>query len=148
MGGMVEVPDRVQRLGEQAADRLTQLVSAAADSTTALGKDARLAQRRADAALRVLRGKRPPGRWRWVAVGLVVGLATGAVLAQRRTRQALNLDDQVGTVAGAARETGHAAAEAVRETTASARAKATQLREKLPSTQSGAETDDTDAPDQ
>ncbi|HEX6514897.1 MAG TPA: hypothetical protein VF049_04950 [Nocardioidaceae bacterium] len=134
---MVEVPDQVQRLREQAADRLSQLVAAAADSTAALGKDARIAQHRADAALRVLRGNRPPGRWRWVAVGLVVGLAAGVVLAQRRTRQALNLDDQVGAIAGMARET-----------TASARAKATQLREKLPGTPSGDPTNDTDASDQ
>lgn len=134
---MVELPNQMQRLREQAADRLSQLVASGAKSTAALGKDARIAQRRADAALRVLRGQRPPGRWRWLAVGLVVGLAAGAVLAQRRTRQALNLDDRVGAIADTAREA-----------TASAWAKATQLREKLPGTQSGDPTNDADASDQ
>lgn len=139
---MVEVRDRVQRLREQAADRLGRLGALAADSTATLGKDARIAQHRADAALRALRGKRPPIRWRWVAAGAIVGVVAGVVLTQRWMRQALDLSDQVGGVVDRARETTHAAADAVRDSAATARAKATHPREKLPGTQAGDTTDD------
>lgn len=141
---MVEVPDRVQRLGEQAADGLTQLAAAASEGASTLGKDARIAQGRADAALRALRGKEAPKRWRWLVVGLFVGVAAGVALSQRLRVRVLEGDQNGRGVVDAARDTSRAAAGAVRESTASARAKATQLREKLPGTQ----TDDRDAADQ
>lgn len=139
--------DRMQKVRDEVAEGLAHLITATTDTGTAIGEESRrtqeLARQRAVQAVQALRGQQPrPSRGRWLTAGLVAGFLTGLTVAWL-ARSDKHPHTSGAGIADEVRHKGRAAAEAVRDKTATAReTAAAKVRNTLPTPAEEDENDD------